>query len=173
MTITVSKHVDKAPDSFAHSISISAPISGKVKSLATSNEALMAMRACGDGVCVDVSGSQLFAPFEASVIQSTATGETTVLKARSGLILRLGFASSVHQLMGERFRRHVSVGDRVAPQQCIMDFDLAFLRNHLPQVELYVTVLNGGKLRAITTPGGPQTSIAVVANSDDLMTLFF
>ena len=133
----------------------------------------MAMRTCGDGVCVEVSGSQLFAPFDATVLQFATTGETLVLKAKNGLILRLGFSSKVHQLMGERLRRHVSTGDTVTTQQCLMDFDLAFLRNHLTRVELYVTVLNGAKLRAITTPGGPEASLVVVANDDNLMTLFF
>ena len=173
MTTSVSKHASEAPSSFAHRIPVLAPITGRARSLASSIEPLIAMRACGDGVCIEVSGSQLFTPFEGTILQFAETGETLVLKANNGLILRLAFSSVLHQLMGERIRRHVRSGDNVTAKQCLMDFDLAFLRSQLTRVELYVTVLNGAKLRAITTPGGPDASMVVVANDDDLMTLFF
>jgi PTS system glucose-specific IIA component len=135
--------------SFKKALPILSPLSGKVLTLDAVPNKLFSERLFGEGVAIDPSGYQVFAPFAGTVQHLPATACVLRIKASNGLILQIQLGIEPQKMMGEGFKRKVKVGESFVQGQVLLEFDLAKMKAQLISVLSPVTVLNSENVRGI------------------------
>ncbi|WP_100641754.1 PTS glucose transporter subunit IIA [Alteromonas facilis] len=124
----------------------------------------------GHGAYIQLTGSQLFAPFDGHVINISPTCHTLTLRALNGLVLRIAFTPNVQSLMGLKFRRHSKNKHKISSGQCLLDFDINLLKQNVGIPGIAVTILNPLKSIELHTNHADKGR-KIVALSDTLMTV--
>lgn len=148
-------------------IDILSPVSGVATTLDTLSNSLFSQRMFGEGVAIEVSGYQVFAPFDAKVIDFPATGHRIRLKNKHGVKLQIQCGMVSEFFYGEGFKRKVKSGQFVKQGQLLLEFDMRKLRQTLDATAFTVTVLNSDKLKGVLIKAGRITAL-----EDTLLSLF-
>ena len=105
-------------------LTLSAPLSGPVLTLAKVPDPVFASGAMGDGIAIDPLSDCLHAPCDGVIIQVARTGHALTLRADNGAEILLHVGIDTVELKGEGFALLVKEGARVNNGQALVRFDL-------------------------------------------------
>lgn len=105
-------------------LTLSAPLSGPVLTLAKVPDPVFASGAMGDGIAIDPLNDTLHAPCAGVVVHVARTGHAVTLRADNGAELLLHLGLDTVELQGEGFSMLVKEGARVANGQPLLRYDL-------------------------------------------------
>jgi phosphocarrier protein len=104
-------------------LTLSAPLSGPVLTLAKVPDAVFASGAMGDGIAIDPLNDTLHAPCAGVVVHVARTGHAVTLRADNGAELLLHLGLDTVELQGQGFSMLVQEGARVANGQPLLRYD--------------------------------------------------
>lgn len=105
-------------------LTLSAPLSGPVLTLAKVPDPVFASGAMGDGIAIDPLNDTLHAPCAGVVVHVARTGHAVTLRADNGAELLLHLGLDTVELQGQGFSMLVQEGARVANGQPLLRYDL-------------------------------------------------
>ncbi|WP_223460298.1 MULTISPECIES: phosphoenolpyruvate--protein phosphotransferase [unclassified Pseudomonas] len=105
-------------------LTLSAPLSGPVLTLAKVPDPVFASGAMGDGIAIDPLNDTLHAPCAGVVVHVARTGHAVTLRADNGAELLLHLGLDTVELQGQGFSMLVKEGARVTNGQPLLRYDL-------------------------------------------------
>jgi len=105
-------------------LTLSAPLSGPVLTLAKVPDVVFASGAMGDGIAIDPLNDTLYSPCAGVVIHVARTGHALTVRADNGAELLLHLGLDTVELQGEGFSMLVKEGARVSNGQPLLRYDL-------------------------------------------------
>jgi phosphocarrier protein len=105
-------------------LTLSAPLSGPVLTLAKVPDPVFASGAMGDGIAIDPLNDTLHAPCAGVVVHVARTGHAVTLRADNGAELLLHLGLDTVELQGQGFSMLVEEGARVSNGQPLLRYDL-------------------------------------------------
>jgi len=105
-------------------LTLSAPLSGPVLTLAKVPDAVFASGAMGDGIAIDPLNDTLYSPCAGVVIHVARTGHALTVRADNGAEILLHLGLDTVELQGEGFSMLVKEGTRVSSGQPLVRYDL-------------------------------------------------
>ncbi|MSU96191.1 phosphoenolpyruvate--protein phosphotransferase [Pseudomonas mandelii] len=105
-------------------LTLSAPLSGPVLTLAKVPDPVFASGAMGDGIAIDPLNDTLHAPCAGVVVHVARSGHAVTLRADNGAELLLHLGLDTVELQGEGFSMLVKEGARVSNGQPLLRYDL-------------------------------------------------
>ncbi|QAY88132.1 phosphoenolpyruvate--protein phosphotransferase [Pseudomonas arsenicoxydans] len=105
-------------------LTLSAPLSGPVLTLAKVPDPVFASGAMGDGIAIDPLNDTLHSPCAGVVVHVARTGHAVTLRADNGAELLLHLGLDTVELQGEGFSMLVKEGARVSNGQPLLRYDL-------------------------------------------------
>ncbi|MCU7247619.1 phosphoenolpyruvate--protein phosphotransferase [Pseudomonas koreensis] len=105
-------------------LTLSAPLSGPVLTLAKVPDAVFASGAMGDGIAIDPLNDTLYSPCAGVVIHVARTGHALTVRADNGAEILLHLGLDTVELQGEGFSMLVKEGVRVSAGQPLLRYDL-------------------------------------------------
>ena len=149
------------------SLPILSPLSGRVTALDNVPDALFNQRVFGEGVAIEPSGYQVFAPFSGKVELFPESAHQLRIVAKNGLKMLIQMGINSHLLMGEGFKRKVQVGELFQQGQVLAEFDLRKMKLSLDSILCPVTIINSDKIAGIQAH-----YYQVIGAEDPAMTLY-
>ena len=119
------------------------PLDGWAASLDEAPDPVFADRMLGDGVVIDPTGAQLFAPCAGVIIGVQRTRHAITLRAVNGAEILIHLGLETVTLGGEGFTTHVSDGDTVAAGDLLISFDLDFIARRARSLISPIVITNG------------------------------
>jgi phosphocarrier protein len=105
-------------------LTLSAPLSGPVLTLAKVPDAVFASGAMGDGIAIDPLNDTLYSPCAGLIIHVARTGHALTVRADNGAEILLHLGLDTVELNGEGFSMLVKDGTRVSKGQPLLRYDL-------------------------------------------------
>ncbi|CAI8864114.1 multiphosphoryl transfer protein [Pseudomonas sp. IT-93MI4] len=105
-------------------LTLSAPLSGPVLTLAKVPDAVFASGAMGDGIAIDPLNDTLYSPCAGEIIHVARTGHALTVRADNGAEILLHLGLDTVELNGEGFSMLVKEGTRVSNGQPLLRYDL-------------------------------------------------
>ncbi|WP_339450005.1 phosphoenolpyruvate--protein phosphotransferase [Pseudomonas sp. EA_5y_Pfl2_R50] len=105
-------------------LTLSAPLSGPVLTLAKVPDAVFASGAMGDGIAIDPLNDTLYSPCAGVIIHVARTGHALTVRADNGAEILLHLGLDTVELNGEGFSMLVKEGGRVTKGQPLLRYDL-------------------------------------------------
>ncbi|MFJ2322549.1 phosphoenolpyruvate--protein phosphotransferase [Pseudomonas sp. NPDC087817] len=105
-------------------LTLSAPLSGPVLTLAKVPDAVFASGAMGDGIAIDPVNDTLYSPCAGVIIHVARTGHALTVRADNGAEILLHLGLDTVELNGEGFSMLVKEGLRVSKGQPLLRYDL-------------------------------------------------
>ncbi|WP_434767810.1 phosphoenolpyruvate--protein phosphotransferase [Pseudomonas triticicola] len=105
-------------------LTLSAPLSGPVLTLANVPDAVFASGAMGDGIAIDPLNDTLYSPCAGVVIHVARSSHAVTVRADNGAEILLHLGLDTVELNGEGFAMLVKESDRVSLGQPLLRYDL-------------------------------------------------
>ena len=105
------------------SVSLVAPLSGRLVKIESVPDPVFAEKMVGDGISIDPVSQSLIAPCEGVVIQIHPSSHAVTLRSPEGVEVLMHIGLDTVTLRGEGFTSHVKVGDRVKVGDPLINFD--------------------------------------------------
>ncbi|MGN4047360.1 phosphoenolpyruvate--protein phosphotransferase [Pseudomonas sp. SM4] len=105
-------------------LTLSAPLSGPVLTLAKVPDPVFASGAMGDGIAIDPINDTLYSPCAGVIIHVARTGHALTVRADNGAEILLHLGLDTVELNGEGFSMLVKEGGRVTQGQPLLRYDL-------------------------------------------------
>ena len=128
-------------------LTLVSPLAGWCASLDDSPDPVFSGRILGDGVSIDPTSGDVFAPCDATVSSVAKSGHAVNLTAGNGAELLLHVGIDTVKLAGEGFEAKVEAGDVVKTGDLLLRFDLEGVARAAPSLRSPVLLLNGPGLR--------------------------
>lgn len=129
-------------------LTLSAPLSGPVLTLANVPDAVFASGAMGDGIAIDPLNDTLYAPCDGEVIHVARTGHAVTLRADNGAELLLHLGLDTVELQGEGFSMLVKEGVRVSNGQALLRYDVDSVAQRCKSLVSLLILTNGEHFQA-------------------------
>jgi phosphocarrier protein len=129
-------------------LTLSAPLSGPVLTLAKVPDAVFASGAMGDGIAIDPLNDTLYAPCAGVVIHVARTGHALTVRADNGAEILLHLGLDTVELNGEGFSMLVKEGTRVSNGQALLRYDLDKVGRQCKSLVSLLILTNGEDFQA-------------------------
>ncbi|SCZ36766.1 MULTISPECIES: phosphoenolpyruvate--protein phosphotransferase [unclassified Pseudomonas] len=129
-------------------LTLSAPLSGPVLTLANVPDAVFASGAMGDGIAIDPLNDTLYAPCAGEVIHVARTGHAVTLRADNGAELLLHLGLDTVELQGDGFSMLVKEGARVSNGQPLLRYDVDKVALRCKSLVSLLVITNGEHFQA-------------------------
>ncbi|MGR4974190.1 phosphoenolpyruvate--protein phosphotransferase [Pseudomonas sp. LARHCG127] len=129
-------------------LTLSAPLSGPVLTLANVPDAVFASGAMGDGIAIDPLNDTLYAPCDGEVIHVARTGHAVTLRADNGAELLLHLGLDTVELQGDGFSMLVKEGARVSNGQALLRYDVDSVAQRCKSLVSLLILTNGEHFQA-------------------------
>ncbi|MDU9038352.1 phosphoenolpyruvate--protein phosphotransferase [Pseudomonas corrugata] len=129
-------------------LTLSAPLSGPVLTLANVPDAVFASGAMGDGIAIDPLNDTLYAPCDGEVIHVARTSHAVTLRADNGAELLLHLGLDTVELRGDGFSMLVKEGARVSNGQPLLRYDVDKVARHCKSLVSLLIITNGEHFQA-------------------------
>ncbi|WP_434673609.1 phosphoenolpyruvate--protein phosphotransferase [Pseudomonas sp. R1-15] len=129
-------------------LTLSAPLSGPLLTLANVPDAVFASGAMGDGIAIDPLNDTLYAPCDGEVIHVARTGHAVTLRADNGAELLLHLGLDTVELQGDGFSMLVKQGARVSNGQALLRYDLDRVALRCKSLVSLLIITNGERFQA-------------------------
>ncbi|MCY7296363.1 PTS sugar transporter subunit IIA [Alteromonas sp. a30] len=141
--------LSSAPSHFKKQLRIASPLSGRVRALDDIPLLIHQERLLGEGVAIEPTGYQVFAPFQCRIEELSKTGEHIKLRSTQGLILLIQIGVNAARLHGEGFKFYAKQGDVLQAGQKLLEFNPNTLKLKADSTLCSVTLLNSDKVLGI------------------------
>ncbi len=106
------------------------PFAGRVESIEHAPDVTFAQKMIGDGFMVMPVSGEVFAPCDLDVAFVFPTGHAMGLKTKDGTEFMLHIGVDTVKLEGKGFEPQVKDGDHVKRGECLLKFDLEYVKNN-------------------------------------------
>lgn len=130
-------------------LTLGAPLSGPVLTLARVPDLVFSSGAMGDGIAIDPLNNILHAPCAGVVVHAARTGHAVTLRADNGAELLLHLGLDTVQLQGEGFSMLVQEGARVSSGQALLRFDLDQVAQRSKSLISLMILTNGDQFQTL------------------------
>jgi len=133
-------------------LTLSAPLSGPVLTLANVPDAVFASGAMGDGIAIDPLNDTLYSPCAGVVIHVARNSHAVTVRADNGAEILLHLGLDTVELNGEGFAMLVRESDRVSLGQPLLRYDLDKVGQHCRSLVSLLILTNSAdfQVRPIT-----------------------
>ncbi|MBC3775269.1 phosphoenolpyruvate--protein phosphotransferase [Pseudomonas sp. SWRI99] len=133
-------------------LTLSAPLSGPVLTLANVPDAVFASGAMGDGIAIDPLNDTLYSPCAGVVIHVARSSHAVTVRADNGAEILLHLGLDTVELNGEGFAMLVKESDRVSLGQPLLRYDLDKVGQHCKSLVSLLILTNSAdfQVRPIT-----------------------
>ncbi|WP_312995414.1 phosphoenolpyruvate--protein phosphotransferase [Pseudomonas sp.] len=133
-------------------LTLSAPLSGPVLTLANVPDAVFASGAMGDGIAIDPLNDTLYSPCAGVVIHVARSSHAVTVRADNGAEILLHLGLDTVELKGEGFAMLVRESDRVSLGQPLLRYDLDKVGQHCKSLVSLLILTNSAdfQVRPIT-----------------------
>lgn len=133
-------------------LTLSAPLSGPVLTLANVPDAVFASGAMGDGIAIDPLNDTLYSPCAGVVIHVARSSHAVTVRADNGAEILLHLGLDTVELNGEGFAMLVKESDRVSLGQPLLRYDLDEVGQHCKSLVSLLILTNSAdfQVRPIT-----------------------
>lgn len=135
------------------SLSLIAPLSGKVLGIEESSDPVFAGKLIGDGVVIDPTVGVVVAPFAGTVSQLHDSKHAVAVKNDAGVEVLIHVGIDTVTLRGEGFTAKVAVGDKVVAGQELLTFDKDFVASKAPSIQTAIMLTTGETGAAVNLHG--------------------
>jgi sugar PTS system EIIA component len=129
-------------------VSIIAPLTGKVIPLEEVPDPVFSQKMMGDGVAITPSEGKVTSPVDGEIIQVFPTKHAIGIKAKNGAEILIHIGLDTVNMNGEGFTTHIQEGKKVKTGDLLVTYDLELVKE---------------KARSIVTP-------IIITNSDQMTT---
>ncbi|WP_426159277.1 phosphoenolpyruvate--protein phosphotransferase [Pseudomonas sp. TSRC2-2] len=128
-------------------LTLSAPLSGPVLTLANVPDAVFASGAMGDGIAIDPLNDTLYSPCAGVVIHVARSSHAVTVRADNGAEILLHLGLDTVELNGEGFAMLVRESDRVSLGQPLLRYDLDKVGQHCKSLVSLLILTNSADFR--------------------------
>lgn len=121
---------------------ILSPLKGQVKALSEVSDKVFAKEVMGRGIAIEPSEGKVYAPFEGTVDAIFNTKHAIGLRSNSGVEVLIHVGIDTVNLEGKHFTAHVKQGDKIKPNDLLVEFDIDAIKNEGYEVITPVIVTN-------------------------------
>lgn len=121
---------------------ILSPLKGQVKPLSEVSDKVFAQEVMGKGIAIEPLEGKLYAPFEGTVDAIFNTKHAIGLRSNSGVEVLIHVGIDTVNLEGKHFTAHVKQGDKIKPNDLLVEFDIDAIKNEGYEVITPVIVTN-------------------------------
>ncbi|WOO87780.1 beta-glucoside-specific PTS transporter subunit IIABC [Mollicutes bacterium LVI A0039] len=108
--------------------SVLTPIEGVAKALNTVEDSAFANGLLGQGIAIEPTNGNVYAPFSGTVVSLFPTKHAIGLVSETGCELLIHIGMDTVKLNGEHFESFVSQGDKIAKGDKLISFDIAAIK---------------------------------------------
>ncbi|MGZ9586830.1 PTS sugar transporter subunit IIA [Paenibacillus marinisediminis] len=145
-------------------VSITAPMTGKVVPLEQVPDPAFSQKIIGDGIAVEPDQGLLIAPFDGHVVHLIDSRHSLVLGHDSGLELLVHIGVNTVSLQGKPFKTYVKTGDKFKKGDKLIEFDMDMIKAEGLPVITPIVVANGDAVASMKVHEG-----SITAGSGELM----
>lgn len=138
-------------------LTVAAPVSGKVVALGKIEDKVFASAAMGNGLGIVPSDGSIYAPISGTLVATMATGHAFGIKSDEGVEVLVHVGIDTLQLEGKGFTSHVEKGQRVKQGDLLVVVDLESIKAAGYDTTTIVVVTNTAKLAGVA----PSTTASV------------
>lgn len=121
---------------------ILSPLKGQVKPLSEVSDKVFAQEVMGRGIAIEPLEGKVYAPFEGTVDAIFNTKHAIGLRSNSGVEVLIHVGIDTVDLEGKHFTAHVKQGDKIKPNDILVEFDIDAIKNEGYEVITPVIVTN-------------------------------
>ncbi|HEU4601238.1 MAG TPA: phosphoenolpyruvate--protein phosphotransferase, partial [Steroidobacteraceae bacterium] len=126
------------------------PLAGWSSSLDEAPDPVFAGRMLGDGLLVDPTGHELFAPCDGEIISVAPSKHAISIRSTEGVEVLIHVGIDTVALGGAGFDVHVAAGERVSAGTKLLTFDLDFLARSAKSLVTPIIVTNAERFEIIS-----------------------
>lgn len=131
------------------SVLVNSPLAGKAFPMKEVPDDTFAAEVLGKGMAVLPDEGKVVAPCEAEVTALFDTKHAIALTTKDGVELLIHVGINTVELGGKYYEAHVAEGDKVAPGQLLVTFDIAKIRNAGYNITTPVIVTNSDDYKTV------------------------
>jgi phosphoenolpyruvate-protein phosphotransferase len=131
---------------------ITSPLAGWLTSLDAVPDPVFAKKMLGDGVAIDPTEGLVRAPVAGRVLTLHAARHAITLESDVGAVLLIHIGLETVALGGEGFTAHVGEGDRVAPGDALISFDMDAVGRRAKSLITPIVLTNGELFEIVPLP---------------------
>jgi phosphocarrier protein FPr len=129
----------------ANELVLLAPVDGVLVALEDVADPVFAGKMMGEGLGIDPTTSVLKAPCSGQIVQVHRAKHALTMRSEGGVSILLHIGLDTVKLDGKGFKALVKDGDRVEPNQPLIEFDLDAIAQRAPSAVVLVVVTEGGQ----------------------------
>lgn len=128
---------------------VDAPVRGHVIPLSEVPDEVFSSGAMGQGVAIEPSDNQLYAPFDGNVVMIAPTKHAIGLRSESGVELLVHIGLDTVKLDGKPFTLHVEDGAKIKKGDLLITFDKEFIQKEGVRITTPLIVTNSHAYKEI------------------------
>lgn len=143
--------LDLAPENRNVTISLTAPVSGKLEELSAVKDDVFSKKMVGDGFAIMPSDGKVLAPIDGEVISIMPTKHALTMRSEKGgfeVLIHLGLDTV--ELKGQPFTIAVQEGQRVKAGSLLGQMDIAAIKQAGKDPVVITTITNMNRVKSIT-----------------------
>lgn len=141
----------KAPISAEGKTMVVSPLCGKTVSLSEVNDAVFSQKVLGDGIAIQPSDGNVYAPVDGKVTTLFDTKHAIGLESNDGVEILIHIGIDTVNLEGKHFTAHVGNGDTVKKGDLLVSFDKSAIEQEGYDTVTPVLITNTGDFRKIAS----------------------
>ncbi len=130
-------------------IDVFAPVSGEIVAIEKVPDVVFAEKIVGDGLAIQPKGRLIVAPIDGTIGKIFETNHAFSIESPQGLELFVHFGVGTVELRGNGFKRLAEEGQVVKVGEPILEFDLAYLKEHAESLLTPVVLANMEDIRSL------------------------
>jgi multiphosphoryl transfer protein len=123
-------------------VNLRSPLAGWCSSLDEAPDEVFAGRLLGDGLLIDPTGHELFAPCDGEIISVATSKHAIAIRSREGVEILMHVGIDTVNLAGAGFEVFVTPGMQVAAGAKLLAFDLEFLARRAKSLATPIIITN-------------------------------
>ncbi len=135
-------------------IEVFAPVSGELVAIEKVPDVVFAEKIVGDGLAINPKGNQILAPIDGTIGKIFETNHAFSIESHQGLELFVHFGVGTVELRGNGFKRLAEEGQTVNKGDPILEFDLAYLKEHAESLLTPVVLANMEDVKSLNKSHG-------------------
>jgi len=131
-------------------VTIMAPITGKVVNIEDVPDQVFSQKMIGDGIAIEPAEGEVVSPIDGEVAQIFPTNHAVGIRSKDGLEILIHVGMDTVAMAGEGFKGHVVQGDRVKAGDKLVTFDMDLVKEKAESIISPVVITNFEVVKSLT-----------------------